>query len=53
MTKFKLAVRVWLRDRWVSACRFLLAVLEFDFRTWLEEQANSDELIDDRYSRLY
>jgi hypothetical protein len=53
VTKFRLAVRVWFRDKWVGFCRFLLAVIEFDFRDWLERQANSDELLEDRYSRLY
>ncbi|MCP4538528.1 MAG: hypothetical protein GY832_15440 [Chloroflexi bacterium] len=48
-----LRFKVWCRDRWVGACRFLLAVMDFDFRTWLEEQANSDEWAENRYSRLY
>jgi hypothetical protein len=49
----KLRIKVWLRDQWVSFCRFLLAVIEFDFRDWLERQANSDEVLADRYNRLY
>ncbi len=48
-----LRIRVWCRDKWVSFCRFLLTVMDFDFREWLEEQANSDGLLEDRYTRLY
>ncbi len=49
----RLRFRVWRRDQWVNLCRWLLTVMDFNFREWLEEQANSDELIEDRYSRLY
>jgi hypothetical protein len=53
MNKLKLRIRVWMREQWVGFCRFLLAVMDFDLREWLEEQANSDGVVDDRYSRLY
>lgn len=51
--RLRLSIKVKLREIWVDLCRFILRVMDFDFRAWLEEQANSDRLVEDRYSRYY